>query len=388
MDAPKVLTLTFEVDGKIITREAKEKFIVKRIPESILGACIRDQVQCDSIAITDFSPEEWDRCVLIAKGKAPLYLPGTYGDRIREVYQRYFGGHVLDNARISLVSSCDNVCQSALDLLSKSKQIVYVSSEGAYSQLKDLAGYPNIIPLQMITLNGKPFMTCFDHGYPFGEDGYMVDLITGQRTSLHRARNAALGVLRAKGVFEYTYVPEGVDERQELHKKYSMMDWAPAVHANMMQPVHYYGAGAGGQGATGATGPGGPPHPLAANPCCDQCIRNNEDIKEKCRCFAYTSGRTHTHKDLFLESLIDLSSLDELKFIRSAAYVTFCDKSYLVKFVDLVPNIPCPHTHEQYTVARAIVTRDMPPSSASIHNTIVAVDQIRLEIFLGFVRVD
>jgi len=309
-----------------------------------------------------------DACVLVSKGKLPVYLSG---DRLRELYQRYFGGKPTDTLWFDSKNSSNVTCQAMLDLTTKPAAGVFVApSEKAYFLLKPLCT-PGMIPFQLITLNGNFFQVCFDHGVPLlAKDGNDICFSAhAEGTSLYEARDMALGVIEDQDIHRYIYNEKYGDVSAALVKEYS------GTSQGVGNTVRHE--------ATGATGPSTPP--LYRAPCSDKCILSDPNITVKCHCFAY-AGRNlgYNSRDHYLESLIALSSLDEVKFIKAVASTVFSQRG--AKFVDLVSNVPNPHSSEQYLQAYELLKSCVFQEDCSIHNALVGGDLLLMKVFLGFVK--
>lgn len=400
MDCPRIITLKFIPPGEqknapVSERVVKAKYVLKYIPDSCLGALMADpDITIDGLTITDYSAEEWDACVLASKGKLPTYLSG---DRLRELYQRYFGGKPTDVLWFDNKKSCSVTCEAMLDLLTKPSASVFVApDQKTYSLFKPLCA-PSlsrqsdggvIVPFQLITLNGNFFTVCFDHGVPLLSDANNVFSTHIEGTSLYEDRDMALGTLRAHGLHRYIYNEKYGEEHAILVEEYGAPEKSVGATYyggdinTRSAPGRSAGANAGNVGTRGATGPVGPPIPPT---CGDHCILVDPNITEKCRCFAYAGqclgpgGRDH-----YLESLISLSSLDEVAFITGMARAIFFERR--AKFVDLVPNVPNPHSNEQYQRAYELLKTCTLQPECSIHTAIVSSRGLLMQVFLGFVR--
>lgn len=349
MDTPRLITVNFSV-GQRILRVDK---IFKHAPHSHLALLLGDidTGETKELTISDYSAEEWSICYAIAKNKHPLY---PSGDRIREVYQRYFDCHPTDIPRDVLAKECDIVWQSALDFLRDQRKGVFCApSERVYRLLRPVAVNAGLVPFQLITLNDLPFVTCFDHGVPLDKQAPFSPGATPK--SLYQSRKLALSTITRYGTQSWS----NQDADSATTEEKGARTRGPRVAA--------------------------PTPETWERPCSEQCILINENIAQKCLCFTYhgthlTSGCI----DHYLGSLIDLSSLDEVRFIRAIACTILSKRG--ASFVDLVPSVPNPHDDGQYLQCRDLLLTAKFDGICSLQTTLVGTEMMRMDIFLGFVK--
>ena len=369
-------------------RVVTHKYIAKYIPRSVLGTLITEQIIEDlsTLTITDYSADEWDTCIAISKGLTPLY---TSGDRIREVFQRYFGGKDTDLLWMECKEKYNGVCQGMLNLLSATAgataRVVVAPTQRAYALLRPLCT-PNVIPFQLITLNDNFFQVCFDHGVPLfsGPNTFSVQQ---EGCTLYQARKYAVESVQRNGVRRLVHNDAYGNEGADLVRQYTGERVSPQHNDNWS-----YANDTGPTGPAGPAGPTGPTGPINGaltmyhHPCGDHCIITNPNISVKCLCFRYhRHGLGPGSRDHLLDHLISLSSLDEVRFVLGMANTVFSIHS--VQFVDLVPNLPNPHTSEQYLLAHQVLSAHTFCDDDSVHTTSSGTNGLLMKVFVGFVRI-
>jgi len=325
MDAPASITIRFLdiTETRIILRDD----IFKLFPNSCIALYIKDvDPNIIEYTVTDYNPEEWDMCILIAKGTVLLYLCSTY---MRDIYQKYFGGSCVDNIYNSLVKQQGIICQDFQEFISGRTNIVCIPTIGLYNELKKLCTSYEYMPFQMIRTANQSLLVCLDNGIP---------MLSSKTTNLRQARMRAIAGLRSQNITNTS--PD--------HHKLTISGAEPGI---ALPAYRVWGITASR-------------NYLPPESCNSGCIIDNEDVEIKCQCHNLPTvfGQHAPPQAPFQCS--NLISLDEIKFIHSM-FELACGLQYIY-LTELIDMIPHPHSHEEYFTALNILDNFNLPKERAI----------------------
>jgi len=119
-------------------------------------------------------------------------------------------------------------------------------------------------------------------------------------------------------------------------------------------------------------------------PCSDYCYLAHPELKVRCRCLRY-NNTPRVNNDYLLQSCIDLSSLDEVKFIKSLCNVA-CINKWPINFLEPMDDIPNIHSMFGYSKACVAVHTNKPNKEDAFITQYIN-SRIEIKIFMGFVGI-
>ena len=375
MDSQKFVNLIFPTERSTYTRRVDVAHILKVAPKCCVGMFFSDSSSClEEIIINEYSADDWDICLSIAEGITNLY---EHPSNIVNIYDKYFGGGALDTVRNSMIIDIGSSLTDINKLILNDKPGIVCVSENIYQMTKEVANSNGLIPFQIVTVNDIGHVICFDHGIPIEYSD--MDLQVSRRNLIIALQNSA----------------EHNKYLQPLYK-----DKYKNIMQNYQKPDEYTFGCRGLEGKRGPVGPVGKRGPVGPvgntgnidprTPCSVHCINSSwcpeEHINTRCICMAYNFSKDGC-RDFYLETLIDLSSLDEVKFIKAVANVMISKNTS--KLVDKIPKIKCPRFINDYHNARQVISGvDLWPDEKSIFTTVLNGSSYAcLKVYLGFVKI-
>jgi len=349
------------------------------------------------MVITQYTAYEWDVCLAIAEGLVKLY---GQSDRIVDVYQQYFDRGELDEARNQLIKDL-SVELTDVEKLMKPKRVlvpatpttsakfvlcspdpgVVCVSERVYAASKAEALKSGLIPFQLITINDHQHALCFDQGMPIKYHGKITP-----PSSFANLRDARSKMLEKLCVSRETNQPLYGDKYKDL----LLLEYTLPKESRGFAGIRGCVGAIGDEGCVGPIGPRGPTGAKGA--CCAHCINFSkpDDVFKRCWCATYNTNKTPIAgcRDFRLEVMIDLCSLDEVKFIKATAEMIIANKMDSARLLDPIPAMKLQHTADEYAAAeQQILLMDLWPHKKAIHTSLLSnMDDACLQVYVGFVR--
>ncbi len=261
------------------------------IPGSTFVAMLEDFPGVSTMEVTSVSVEQWDACLLIADGQANLY---SSDHDVFSCFHRFFGGSTFDLCWRRMLDERGAIF-SELHKASQSRECgVVCLPEDIYRSVTAQFD-ARMVPFQAILVNSHLHTLCFDKGIP--TDAIVKECAGGASSSITQLRMN--GINRSLEMFQLTDQPLYGDTYM---KKRGYQEG----------PMGLTGA-TGARGVTGATGVRGP--------CCTYQLTSplEEGEVDNGECDCGSKPIKYNQRNHVLECRRDLSSSDEVKFIKALA---------------------------------------------------------------------